>query len=51
MKTVRIEDETHELLKNKVKELKDQYGVDITIESIANSVLKNGLTDYTFSKK
>lgn len=51
MKTLRIDDETHEIIIDKIEELKTQYGVRVTIESIVISVLRNGLSNYTIVKK
>lgn len=50
MKTLRIDDHTHELITNKINEIKDQYGISITIESIVTSVLKSGIPKYKFTK-
>lgn len=51
MKTLKVKDEIHEMIINKVKEIKDQYGLRITIESIVYSVLKNGISNYDVFKK
>lgn len=40
MKTLKVKDETHKMIKDIVKELKDKYGLRITIESIVDSALK-----------
>lgn len=46
MKTLRINEETHKMIINKIEELKTRYGISITIESLVDSVLKNGLSKY-----
>ena len=50
MKTLRIDNETHRMITNKIDELKTPYGVHVTIESIVISVLRNGLPNYTIVK-
>lgn len=45
-KTVLIEDDTHELIVNKQKEMKEKYGVDIKLASIVNNVLKRHIREY-----
>ncbi len=50
-KTLRIEDETHEMLTEKIKELKNLYGVSVTIESVVNAVLRKGIPTYIIEKK
>ncbi len=46
MKTLKVKDETHKMLKDKIKELKDKYGLRITMESIVDSALINEITHY-----
>ena len=45
-KTVLIEDDTHELITNKQKELKDKYGIDIRLAFIINNILKQHIQEY-----
>ena len=51
MKTLRIKDDIHELITSKVDELEKQYGISITMESIADSILRNGIPNYDIFKK
>ncbi len=50
MKTLRIKDDIHELIISKIDELKEQYGLDFTIESIVDSILRNGVPNYDIFK-
>jgi len=50
MKTLRIDDDTHKMITNKIEELKTQYGVSITIESIVDKALKIGIPSIKFSE-
>ncbi len=50
IKTLRIKDDVHELIISKIDELKEQYGLDVTIESIVDSILRNGVPNYDIFK-
>lgn len=50
MKTLRIKDDIHELIISKIDELEEQYGISITIESIIDSILRNGIPNYNIAK-
>lgn len=50
-KTVLIENDTHELIVNKQKEMKEKYGVDIRLASIINDVLKRHIRKYDLIQK
>ncbi len=50
MKTLRIDDDIHELIINKIKELKEQHDVSVKIESVVTKALKIGIPLIKFSE-
>ncbi len=51
MKTLRIDDDTHAMIINKIDKLKEQYGISVTIESVVTSVLRLGIPEYKIERK
>ncbi len=50
IKTINVNGDIHKLIKDKIKEIKNQYGLDVTIESIVDSILRNGIPSYSITK-
>ena len=50
-KILRINDETHKTITNKIEELETQYGVHVTIESLVGSILMEGIKGYDILKR
>jgi len=50
-KTVLIENDTHELIVNKQKEMKEKYEVDIKLSSIVDNVLKRHIREYDITQR
>lgn len=51
MKTVRLNEETHKLLIEKIDEMENKYNIRITIESIVDSILTEGIKGYDITKR
>ncbi len=50
MKTLRINDELHKIITDKIKEVNEQYGITITIESIVDFTLRNEIPNFEIQK-
>lgn len=46
VKSLLIEDEIHEMIKNKIKEIKDKYGIEPRISDLVNKVLRENVQKY-----
>ena len=51
MKTVRLDEETHKKILEKIDEMDRKYNIRITIESIVNSIINDGLIGYDITKR
>jgi len=51
MKTVQLSDETHKQITEKIKELKNKYKVNVTIENLVDIILSDGIKIYEFTKR
>ncbi len=50
MKTVRLDEETHKKILNKIDEMDKKYGVKLHIEDIVNFILITVIDDYDIGK-
>ena len=51
MKTVRLDEETHKMLLEKIDEMNNKYNIRITIESLVDSILMEGVKGYDILKR
>ena len=51
MKTVRLDEETHKMLLEKIDEMNSKYNIRITIESLVDSILMEGVKGYDILKR
>lgn len=51
MKTVRLNEETHKMLLEKIDEMDNKYNIRITIESLVDSILMEGIKGYDIIKR
>ena len=45
-KTILVEEDVHEMIINKRKEMKEKHKVELRISDIVNTVLKNNVNNY-----